>query len=186
MNSISLFGGPIELGYVDEATGLWTPLQVKRRNLITYGGSDILGRILSGNALYVPSRMYFEFHNGASPPTPTVSRDTEPDYYLGLTGTEDFLRVPLNFTPALSASSGNFVSNICTFMGVTSGSTGARTTGPLTFSSGALSKVFSAAIVASPTGDVGGDIVFARFNLDTAIAKIAGSQIGVKWQVQFP
>lgn len=182
---LSFFGGPIEIGYVDNVTRLWTPMYTKERNTILYQGADIVGRLLAGYDEYVPSTMYFQYQNTAgTPSTPSIARGDNVADFLGLTSTNDFLRVPLEGVPSLQNSDDNYEANQVLFFATTSGSVGEAQ--GLAFSDAANSKVVSAAIVATPTGDIEDDVIFARFNLDTHITKLASSQIGIKWMVQVP
>ncbi len=179
-------GGPIEIGYVDEKTGLWTPAGVKDHNLIFYSGADILGHLLRGDSQYVVNKMYIEFSNTTPSPPVNTNRAITRSYYTGLSAPVDYLRVNIDSTPILgdSSGSGTYASNLVTFFGITAGAVGVNGT---TFSQGASSTVYGGALVASPTGVIGGDVIFARFYATAGnwVAKLNSTQIGIKWQVAF-
>ena len=179
-------GGPIEIGYVDEKTGLWTPMGTKDRNLIFYSGADILGHLLRGDSNYVVNKMYLEFSNTTPSPPTNTNRAVTRSYYTGLSNPIDYIRVNIDSTPGLgdSSGSGTYASNLVTFFGVTAGTTGVNGT---TFSQGAGSTVYGGALVASPTGNISGDVIFARFYATNTnwVAKLNSTQIGIKWQVAF-
>jgi len=175
------FGGPLDIGYVDDHNQKWSPIIHVPHNLVLFGAADILARLVSGNDAYALSTVYLEFTNGAAPSV-TAARDEGQSYYNGLDGVnKDFLRTEISFAPAFTASSGDYTGNIANFFGLSSGSTGVK---GLAFNQGAGSKVYGGALVASPTGAFSGDVVFARFYF-TALTKLNGSQIAIKWPIQF-
>lgn len=182
----SIVGGPIDIGYVDEKTGLWTPVINKDRNLIFYAGSDILGHLLRGDSTYAVTKMYLEFSNTTPSPPTNTNRAQAISYYTGLSDPVDYVRVNIDSTPTLGDSSGigTYASNLVTFFGVTAGTTGVNGTA---FSQGAGSKVYGGALIASPTGLIGSDIIFARFYATSGnwVSKLNSTQIGIKWQVAF-
>lgn len=177
------FGGPIEIGYLHE-DGSWEPVQVKDKNLILYGSADALAKVISGDKTYAISTVYFEFTNDTVAPTVTnTDRAVNVSYYTGLSGLQDYIRSVIDLSPSFSTSDNTkYSNNVVTFFGVTSSSVGIKGN---TFSQAAGSKVYGAALVISPTNDISGDKVFARFYFTTAQAKTNNSQIGVKWSVQF-
>ena len=157
---------------------------IERDNLVLYSGADILAKLLSGASEYAVKTMYLEFANTASPVVPTFDRTGGLAYYNGLTGDYDFLRVPLQVSPALSSSDAVYANNIVSFYGISEGAVGVL---GKAFSYAAGSNVFGAALVASPNpGEQSEDVVFSR--VYTGIGKIpkeAGFEIGVLWPVQF-
>ena len=177
------FGGPISIGYVDDITKEWRPLQSKDHNLILYGAADILAKLAMGNLDYVISAMYFEFTNGVVPTITNTDRSINVDYYTGLADPKSYIRSAIDSTPALSSSDDElFTANITTYFAATAGTTGENS---VAFNQGAGSSVYGGALVATPTSDKADDIVFARFYFSTPVTKVNGSQIGIKWSVQF-
>lgn len=174
-----LHGGPVEVGYCQEDSGLWVPEVVMPHNLTMLAAGDILAKLLGGED-YQISHMYFEFTNGAVPVvTPTV--DAGVSYYTGLDGVnKDYIRTALSAGADYSASSVSYNFNIARFFGITAGTAGEQ---GLAFSQSSSSKVYGAALVTSPTGDIADDIVFARIYFSTAVNKLDGSSVGVRWSV---
>lgn len=140
---------------------------------------------------YRVAGMYIEFDNSGAPvsPTPDADRDTTVDYYRGLSGTADFLRVPLIATSGSNSNEALFsADNVATFYAQTAGTTGSRTTSPLTFSDGANSNVYGAALVVfRDESDITQDLIVSRIYFDTGdqVEKVASSQIGVTWSLTF-
>ena len=116
------------------------------------------------------------------------------EYYDGLqySGARDFLRVPLLQTPLLGVELGyddyfevGVSGNKLTFFAQTQGNQGVH---GKTFSNGANSKVFGAALVATPAfADRTQDVVFARAYYDSGeqAVKEASSQLGIGWDIAF-
>ena len=180
-NTNKPFGGPLTVGYIDETTGLWLPQQQLPHNLVLNGAADIMAQLAAGNPDYAIATMYFEFTNGSVPSvTPLV--DEGQDYYNGLDGVnKDFLRVAISSTPTIESSGVDYAGDIARFFGLTSGAVGVK---GLTFSQAAGSKVYGAALAASPTNAFSGDVVFSRFYF-TSLSKLNGSQLGVQWPITF-
>jgi hypothetical protein len=191
---------------VEGRVGLWkvwddgwvTPVTFKP-NQIQYDWGFIAAQTIGrGLFSYRIAAMYIEFENVASPgdpvTIPTFGRDEGTEYYddLQSSGTRDFLRVPLLQDPMLGIATG-FESyftagengNKLTFFAQSQGTTGVH---GKTFSDSVNSKVFGAALVATPTfADRTQDIIFARSYFPTAeqTLKEASSQIGISWEVSF-
>ena len=150
-----------------------------------------LFRGLQDGNQYKVGGMYLEFDNSGSPvdPTPTISRDTTPEYYRNLTGTADFLRVPLIATSGDISDEDNFSgNNIAIFHAQSVGTTGSRTSSPLTFSDANSSRVYGAALVAfRDESDITQDLVISRiyFDTDNQVEKPASGQVGVTWNLAF-
>jgi hypothetical protein len=135
--------------------------------------------------------MYIEFENVASPgdavTIPTFARGAGTEYYddLQSSGTRDFLRVPLTQDPLVGVAGDGDEYTKLTFFAQTQGVEGV--TGK-TYSPGVNSKVFGAALVATPLfADRTQDIVVARsyFPADEQVLKDASSQVGVTWDITF-
>lgn len=180
MTKNKLFGGPVTIYTVQNK--IWTPIETKPQNMIVYEGSDILGKLLSGATDYVVNTAYFEFDNSGSPPSVTPTKSGGQSYFSGLSGTQDFLRTTIDLTPVTSASDSDYTYNKVTFTLISTGTSGYH---GLTFSAGAGSQVYGAALAASPTGAFSGDLVFARIYF-TPISKAANVQIGLTWPITIP
>lgn len=159
-------------------------------NQICYDWGGIVAALLRGlqdGNTYKIGGMYLEFDNSGSPvdPTPTIDRATTPEYYRNLSGTADFLRVPLIATAGDTSDGANFtVPNMAIFHAQSVGTTGSRTTSPLTFSDAANSRVYGAALVAfRDESDITQDLILSRiyFDVDNQIEKPASGQVGVTW-----
>ncbi len=188
--------GHYTLYWVDSA-GLWTPL-FRRKNQIQYDWARIACQCIGkGKANYKVNAIYVEFENVASPGDPVsipdFDRTEKISYYSSLSGTRDYLRLPLISEPALAVASeftdiftgdGDDV-NEMTFFAQTVGVTGVN---GLDFSSAANSVAFGIALVATPVwADRTQDLVFGRsyFDLSEQVAKTASHQIGVSWSQMF-
>lgn len=150
-----------------------------------------------GQSNYKIGGMYLEFENVASPGDPVAipefSQSAGREYYDGLSGNQDYLRVPLIGDPTLSVSadmtdffSGDGVdNNTATFFSQSSGVAGVN---GLEFSSSANSKLFGLALVAIPDwGDRSLDLIFGRayYAEGDQIVKAIAHQIGVSWTQKF-
>lgn len=170
-----------------------------KSNQIQYDWGFVAAKLIGqGNYKYRLSAMYIEFENVASPgnivTVPSFDRDAGVEYYddLQSSGTKDFLRVPFVSLPAIGIESGfeafftpDVDGNKLTFHAQSQGVVGVH---GKTFSSGVNSKVYGAALVATPEfADRTQDIVFARSYFETGeqTVKEASSQIGVTWEVSF-
>lgn len=168
-------------------------------NQIQYDWGFIAAKTIGlGNPKFRVSAMYVEFENVADPDDPVTipafSREAGIEYYddLQSSGTKDFLRVPFVSLPAIGIESGfeafftpDETGNKLTFHAQTQGIIGVH---GKTFSDGVNSKVYGAAIVATPEfSDRTQDIIFARSYFDTIeqTVKEASSQIGVTWEIAF-
>jgi hypothetical protein len=176
--------GRIVARLVDVRTG--EVLAVRRlKNLQLYEGSDILGRLLAGYSEYAPNTLYLEYQNGGIPPSVTPTRGEGRSYYAALEGSadQDYLRVPIVFKPALSATDANFVSNVVTFTVMSVDQPGAGGKG---FSNLDNSQVYGLALVtALDLNDRTQDLVFARGYFDP-ITKGDTTQVSVTWSYEFP
>lgn len=168
------------------------------RNQIQYSWGMIAAQAMGrGQASYKINAMYIEFENVASPgdpvAIPTYGRDAGTEYYddLQSSGTLDFLRAALLQDPLLGVETGyeayfgSNEGNKLTFFAQSQGTAGIH---GKTFSDSVNSKVFGAALVATPTfSDRTQDVIFARtyFQVDEQTVKEASSQIGLSWNISF-
>jgi hypothetical protein len=192
--------GHVTLWRVDEKTGLKVPV-TSQRNQIQYSWGYIAAKQLgfkrqADRPDYSISAMYIEFVNQADPAAPVsasaATRDTDINYYNLLAGNNDFLRVPLSVEPSLGVSPGYDAhlpvtqqGNQLTFFVQTSGTAGVH---GKAFSHSVNSKVFAAALVATPVfSDRTKDVIFARtvFSTENQVTKEASSQIGITWDIAF-
>ena len=197
-----IFGvrGHVTLWRVNEKTGFKVPV-MSQPNQIQYSWGFIAAKQIgfkrqADRPDYSISALYIEFVNQENPATPVSApafgRDTSISYYNDLTGNNDFLRVPLSLEPSLGVSPGydenlpvNQQGNQLTFFVQTSGTTGVH---GKAFSHSVNSKVFSAALVATPVfSDRTKDVIFARtiFSPENQVTKEASSQIGITWDIAF-
>ena len=168
-------------------------------NQIQYSWGMIAAQTLgNGLASYRVSSMYIEYENVASPGDPVTipafDRDEGIEYFddLQVSGTKDFLRVPLIQAPLLGIASGfesyfteGVDGNKLTFFTQSSGVAGVH---GKTYSVGANSTVYGATLVATPVfADRTQDVIFARSYFDVAdqTIKDASSQVGLTWEISF-
>lgn len=178
-------------------SGLMVPVATTR-NQRQYSWGFIAARAIGmGDANYQVDAMYIEFENVAAPADPitppTYGRDEGLEYYDGLSssGTKDYIRTALASTPMLGVKSGfedyfgTNEGNKLTFFAQTAGATGVH---GKTFSNAANSKIYGAALIATPVFiDPTRDVVFARsyFEIAEQVVKEASSQIGITWEISF-
>lgn len=184
----NMVSGRVRGWRIDEGSTRREPLSGWRDNQTMYDWGTVVGKLLQGLSGYHVNGMYVEFENTAgSVSIPSFDRSGGVSYYQGLSGSgvRDFLRVPMTAATLSSTDETLFPGgNRVTFFAQTQGSVGQH---GLTFSAGANSKVFGAALVAMPEqADYTQDLVFSRFYFDTAaqIAKVASAQVGVEWAVE--
>jgi hypothetical protein len=177
--------GKIRVMSVDEA-GVPQKI-VAQPNLILYAGADFMAKAL-GNSGSTLAYLYFEFSNsGTTPPTVTPTRDQGIAYYTALSGTSDYLRVPITMTPVYSATGTSYANNSIMFNAMTAGyTTGSRVTAPLTFTN-SVSQVYGVALAYVGTTDVpANDIVFSRsYFASQSITKQANQQVSCYWAIEF-
>ncbi len=180
--------GRYTVGEVDVATGVNTPL-FSRDNAILLDWIRMgVQCLMLGDVRYKINAMYLEFENTAgSASAPSFDLEDGVDYYLGLTGARDYLRLPLTSLPALTVNDaarfeGTGVDfDAATFTTQSSGTSGA---GGLSFSSGSNSLVFGIALVAAPIwADRTRDLIFARayFDVSEQQRKTATKQVSIAW-----
>ena len=191
-NIDSIVKGQIVAGYRDMTTSKFTPI-LEQKNLVTYGGADIMAKLISGDSRYAINGMYFKYENTTgTPAVVTPSReDTASSKFHSLTGTDniDWLRVPIitNGKIAPLPVSSYYNGNSVTFVATTAsaGTTG-QTSEENPFSSADNSKIFAVALVAMPAeSPINGDIAFSMANLASAIPAIENSYIDVFWTITF-
>jgi hypothetical protein len=163
-------------------------------NLVMYDWATIVAQLLRNNPDGKPhhiSAMLLEFENngGAEVDPPSYTRADAATYYdsLGTHPDRDILRVPLTAS-SLESTERNFFpgGNLINFFAQTEGVVGRH---GKEFSSAEQSRVFGAALIATPDfDDPTQDLVFSRIyysDPDQQLIKTAGSQIGLQWRLQF-
>lgn len=164
-----------------------------RQNAVCYDWGTCAAALFRGlqdGKSYKVGGMYLEFDNSGSvvDPTPTISRASTSAYYRNLSGTADFIRIPLIASSGQSSGIDFSGDNIATFYGQSVGTTGHRSSSPLAFSDAANSRIYGAALVAfTDADDATQDLIISRiyFDPDDQVEKIAGSQIGITWSLVF-
>jgi hypothetical protein len=192
----AIASGHYQVGYVHEATGAWTPL-FDKDNLLLYTWGFIACQTLGlGDSSYKVNAAYLEYENLTNPTdpvsVPAFGRADGLDYYNGLGGNRDFLRVALAGTPTIDIAAGyedyfiaDVTGNRCKFTLQSAGTHGVL---GRPFSEVNNSKACGIALVATPVfADRAQDVILARgyFDVDDQPLKTLGAQIGVRWYVAF-
>lgn len=170
-----------------------------KSNQIQYEWGAIAAQCIGkGNRNYRINALYIEFENVINPSdvvtVPTWGRDEGRDYYqdLAVSASRDFLRVPLSFEPTIGIEAGfedSFIAGVTgnklTFYTQTQGTSGFH---GKAFTNAANSKVFGAALIATPEfADPTKDLIFARTYFDgpDQTVKELSSQVGITWEMSF-
>lgn len=186
-----------------EGRGQHLPNQLElifqQSNQIQYDWGFVAAKTIGeGDRNFRVSSLYIEYENVTLPEDevtpPSFTRGEGVDYYieLALSGVRDFLRVPLLVSPTIGIEAGfedwfteGVNGNLLTFYTQTQGTSGFH---GKPFSAAANSKVFGAALVATPVfADQTQDVIFARTYFDTGDQEVksASKQFGVTWDVAF-
>ncbi len=189
--SKSLYEGRVSSYQVPEGAGLadWQ-FHAEEKNDLTDCWGALLQKLLRGvvdGKSYHINAMYIEFDNSGGPVTPPViDPAAQLEYFNGLTGDQDYLRVPIIATSEEKSDPALPLSNVAVFLAHTSGSAGVN---GLTFSNAAGSRIYGGALVAMlDEQDPSQDIVFARWYFSESgkqLEKLANAQIGIKWKSVF-
>lgn len=179
------------------AAGVWTPRSPWVPNKRMATGGFIEARCVGfRDPAYGVVAAYLEYQNVGSPSdtvsTPTPAFNDTIAYYAGLAGgPSDFLRLPLQVSPAIGIIPGNEADfaqgqgNQLTFFVQSAGTTGLFGS---PFSSAHNSKVYGIALVATPVpGDQTRDILFARayYAGSDQLVVPANGQVGIQYVVPF-
>ena len=177
-------------------TGVWLPHAFTHNSRKVESGFSAARLFGFGDRSYKINRMYVEFENVADPSDPVAVPSYDAydlrSYYDNLSGTRDFLRIPLEGDPQLSIASGyadyfedGATGNSLLFRAVTQGSVGMN---GLTYSNGANSKVYGLALVAAPVdADKTQDVLICRAYFEVADQKLkaASGENGLSWAIVF-
>lgn len=191
---------PIPKGYyslfeVDEKTGQVRTIFKDRKNSIMYDWGRIACQCLAlGKREYRINGIYLEYQNTSPPGSiPSFNLDAGVEYYQGLSGNRDYLRLPLSSTPLLKVETGweDYFSgedddfNAATFFAQTAGTVGVN---GLPFSAASNSLAIGMALVACPVWeDKTRDIVFARtyYSVSEQTPKQNNHQLSISWTLPF-
>jgi hypothetical protein len=168
---------------------LWLPTTPLSPNLVLYGWSDIVGKLLStGDSRYRIGGMYLEYKNvdslGETVSPPSFGRDRSIEYYNSLSSSAsvDYLRVPATAI-TVSKDQSNPDQTILTCFARSSGLAGVH---GKPFTTQAKSVVYGAALVAYVDAtDATQDLLFSCFYFDpeNQQPRLQNSQIGLEWQI---
>lgn len=186
--------------YTNQITGRETVV-FRKKNLIMNEGADIMAGLLSGDARFFPSHMYFHFQNtSGSIATPAaITRADGGGFFRSIDGVSpphDWLRVPIITNPKVSiinpiGQSGVFGGNTVTFSASSAASDTLAGESPqhrYFASSGGdgPSNVFGLALASEViAGNKAGDRIFSRLSLETPQVMISGSHLTFYWIIKF-
>lgn len=188
--------GRVEMFRISEG-GIWTSL-FKTTNTLLYDWGFIAAKAIGhGDRSYRVNMMYMEFENVVAPgdavAVPTFTRDEGLSYYNALSGTQDFLRVPISGLPDITIDSGyeayftaGVTGNLLRFIAHTEGI--ASVLGNATYGVANNSKIFGAALVAAPVeADRTKDVVFSRtyYPAVNQVLAQASTNLGLFWDIPF-
>ncbi len=157
-------------------------LIVRARNLVVYGGGDIIAQLLAGNAKYRISHMYFGFENTVGVPVFAAPARTDTvAFFSGLVAPQDYIRAPIVDPVTLAAADANHSYNVATFNAIATSVVGENGTA---FGAASNSQVATLGLVAAPTGLVAGDVLYARVNLATPLPAAGSGQISATWATE--
>jgi hypothetical protein len=159
---------------------VWT-LIGSAHNDVLYSGMDLMALMAWGSGRSI-NGMYLEFENGTDPAAispPLLDVEAGVEYYLGLSGSRDYVRVSAGPKGEPTASSPKYKSNRISFSASSAHVVG---THGLPYSQAGSTVVYGAALVSLGRAP-DDDIVFARAYLGPALraSKQDNMQIGIHW-----
>jgi hypothetical protein len=161
---------------------------LQKNNTILYSAADLSAKALAG--AFRVNGMYFAFANDPPPisaDTPDKTRTATWYQTTGSSGTKGFCRVATIAEPSYAASSALYVNNKVTFVAISS-STVAVPSGSNEVTDG-TSQFYDCALGYLHPTDMEQDVLLAAVAFKdlsggiTEIAKIAGAQIGIRWDI---
>lgn len=178
--------GSLIIRCVNKETGL-VVCEQRAANMVIYTGIDLLGKLLSGQAVS-PNVAYMEYQNGGVIPTVTPDPADGRAYYAALEASgliQDYIRTSLIGTPMLSTTDATkFATNKVTFFAMSTAMTAGK--GGRAFSAAAGSVVYGLALAyAADADDASQDVVFARTYNFTPITKQVNEEISITWSHEF-
>lgn len=195
--------GIVTIGYRSKTTNNFTPI-IHKKNLILYGAADVMAKLVSGDSNYAISHMYYNYTNtNSTPAIPSINREDGLQYFTALTGTNDWLRIPIltsakidKYNEFTSPSPNNVYSgNMATFVATSAShpsQTGERNLSSPNdnyFASSGVngpSKITGVALAVSPDPyNKYKDIVFSRLALSSPITIQANSYVDCFWSIAF-
>lgn len=168
--------GFVKIWQVDPSTGD-TLLIVDKPNMILTAGTKIIAKTLGGDNNYKIWGMYIGYNNSASFTPPAIVQSYSSPF-SGFTSPFGYLREPLTFDPSYMSTTG-YDSNTVLFSTMI---TTASKQGGADFTHN-VSNIYEVALVAAPTGVVGGDVVFSRTNF-TPIRYDSTYNFTITWGVR--
>jgi len=169
--------GLIKLFWVKN--GVWT-LFHEQSNLVTYEAADILAAAVAGTRKI--DGIYVAFENDSGAVEYTAAPENNAAYYAVEEADRSFVRVTTLGEPIIEQDGTEYNGNKITFLGVTDG-TSFFPASPLTDS---VSVMYHSALVSRVDGGVqDSDKIFSCADFAVPVTKIAGSQLGVRWELVF-
>lgn len=166
--------GSLELFRVVD--GKWELIH-EQHNMVTYGGGDLMAKAVAG--LATVTGMYLGFRNGADTPF-AAAKTNDAAYYATVSANRSICRVSTMAAPVFTASSADYANNKVAFLAVTDGTSLSET---VTVTDG-VSEFYHCALV-SLGATQADDVIFSCAAMGTALTKIAGAQIGIRWTLTF-
>jgi hypothetical protein len=188
------FAGFYKIWRVHKETGE-KELLVDNKNLILYGGSDLLALSLGGFRNAKISNMYIGYLNIAtgSPITPTTidKSYSVPFSYYGQPGAHEdkgYIRAPLAYAPTYQASTSDYDSNQVIFTSVISANQESTSGADFLFADDVSltpSHIFEIALAAAlDPATASSDIIFSRASF-TPITYDQNYNLSISWGIQF-
>lgn len=169
--------GRIELFWVDK--GEWTSFHVQE-NMVVNGAADIMAMAVSGKRAI--NGMYMAFENDPSAVNYTPGEANDAAYYATPSTDRGLVRVSTLGEPVSESTDPAYVGNKVTFMGVTDGTSFFPS---VTLQDGTSVLYHSALTSMVEGGSQDEDKIFSCADFTTPVTKIAGSQLGVRWDIIF-
>lgn len=170
--------GEIELSWVKD--GIWAPFH-RQPNLVVYEAADIMAECVAG--LRKINGMYIAFENAnVTKYTPDVTNNAA--YYNPAAPVDDrsFVRVTTLGEPIIETTDPEYGGNKITFLGVTDGSSFF----PGVVLEDGVSILYHSALVSIDDKETQtDDMIFSCADFSIPVTKIAGSQLGVRWELTF-